>query len=172
MRDESVDFLARFLICQAIFLTKVNNTKQSFGVMFDFTNLILQEFIRTFNREKVCLSYLEKIFWNNIPVSPFEQSSKIYNYSYHKYRCKSTGKNFNVRTNTLFHETKVPLDKWFYTIWRIANSTNGISSVQLSKEIGIRQATACSMLHRIRECITSENHAKKGGRSHPFVSLL
>ena len=57
----------------------------------------------------------------------------------------------------------MPLDKWFYAIWKIANSTNGISSVQLSKEIGIRQATAWSMLHRIRMCMGAENVAKLSG---------
>lgn len=131
--------------------------------MFDFINLTLQEFIRKFNCEDVCLSYLEKRFWNNIPVSPFDPSSKVYNYGNHKYRCRNTGKNFNVKTNTLFHGTKVPLDKWFYAIWKIANSTNGISSVQLSKEIGIRQATAWSMLHRVRMCMSAENVAKMSG---------
>ena len=67
--------------------------------MFDFINLTLQEFIRKFNCEDVCLSYLEERFWNNIPVSPFDPSSKVYNYGNHKYRCRNTGKNFNVKTN-------------------------------------------------------------------------
>ncbi len=49
--------------------------------MFDFINLTLQEFIRKFNCEDVCLSYLEERFWNNVPVSPFDPSSKVYNYS-------------------------------------------------------------------------------------------
>ena len=75
--------------------------------MFDFINLTLQEFIRKFNCEDVCLSYLEERFWNNIPVSPFDPFSKVYKYGNHKYRCRNTGKNFNVKTNTLFHGTKV-----------------------------------------------------------------
>ena len=43
--------------------------------MFDFINLTIQEFIRKFNCEDVCLSYLEERFWNNVPVSPFDPSS-------------------------------------------------------------------------------------------------
>ena len=81
--------------------------------MFDFINLTLQELIRKFNCKDVCLSYLEERFWNNVPVSPFDPSLKVYNYGNHKYRYRNTGKNFNVKTNTLFHRTKVPLDKWF-----------------------------------------------------------
>ena len=87
--------------------------------MFDFINLTLQEFIRKFNCEDVCLSYLEERFWNNVPVSPFDPSSKVYNYGNHKYRCRNTGKNFNVKTNTLFHGTKVPLDKCFILFGRL-----------------------------------------------------
>lgn len=44
--------------------------------MLDFINLTLQEFIRKFNCEDVCLSYLEERFWNNVPVSPFDHPQK------------------------------------------------------------------------------------------------
>ena len=87
--------------------------------MFDFINLTLQEFIRKFNCEDVCLSYLEERFWNNVPVSPFDPSSKVYNYGNHKYRCRNTGKNFNVKTNTLFHGTKVHLTNGFMLSGRL-----------------------------------------------------
>lgn len=128
--------------------------------MFNFTKLTLVEFINTFKDEDTCLCYLEKIFWNGTPISPFDPTSKVYNYGGHKYRCKNTGKNFTVRTNTLFHKSKVPLTKWFYAIWSLVNRTNGISSVQLSKDIGVKQPTAWFMLHRIRNCFFSENDHK------------
>ena len=62
---------------------------------------------QAFPTEESCLTYLEQHFWKNGVVSPFDPTSKVYNYGNHKYRCKNTGKNFTVRTNTLFHSMKV-----------------------------------------------------------------
>ena len=118
---------------------------------------------KAFPTEESCLTYLEQHFWKNGVVSPFDPTSKVYNYGNHKYRCKNTGKNFTVRTNTLFHGSKVSLQKWFMAIWLIANYKKGISSCQLAKEIGVRQATAWHMLHRIRECFFCENDYKLDG---------
>ena len=118
---------------------------------------------QAFPTEESCLTYLEQHFWKNGVVSPFDPTSKVYNYGNHKYRCKNTGKNFTVRTNTLFHGSKVSLQKWFMAIWLIANYKKGISSCQLAKEIGVRQATAWHMLHRIRECFFCENDYKLDG---------
>ena len=47
-----------------------------------------------------------------------------------------------------------------YAIWSLVNRTNGISSVQLSKDMGVKQPTAWFMLHRIRNCFFAENDHK------------
>ena len=135
----------------------------------------LSSLSQAFPTEESCLTYLEQHFWKNGVVSPFDPTSKVYNYGNHKYRCKNTGKNFTVRTNTLFHGSKVSLQKWFMAIWLIANYKKGISSCQLAKEIGVRQATAWHMLHRIRECFFCENNHQLDGEvelDETFVEVL
>lgn len=131
--------------------------------MMDFTKLSFRDFIIEFSNEEVCLSYLEKEIWKGVPVSPFDPTSKVYNYGNHKYRCKNTGKNFTVKTNTMFHGSHVSLDKWFMAMWYSVNHKKGISSCQLARDIGVRQATAWFMLQRIRECFFSENNHKLDG---------
>jgi hypothetical protein len=129
----------------------------------NFIKLSFRDFIIAFSTEDACLEYLEKEIWNNVPVSPFDPTSKVYNYGNHKYRCKNTGKNFTVRTNSMFHGSKVPLSKWFMAMWYAANHKKGISSCQLGRDIGVRQATAWFMLQRIRECFFSENNHQLDG---------
>ena len=130
----------------------------------DFVKLTsLFSLTQAFPTEDSCLTYLEQHFWKDGVISPFDPTSKVYNYGNHKYRCKNTGKNFTVRTNTLFHGSKISLRKWFMAIWLIANYKKGISSCQLAKEIEVRQATAWHMLHRIRECFFCENDYKLDG---------
>lgn len=110
------------------------------------------ELVSTFPDEQSCIDHLEEIRWGGKVVSPFDEKSKVYKCSNNRYRCKETGKYFNVRTNTLFENTKVALQKWFLAIWLITSHKKGISSIQLSKDINVTQKTAWFMLQRIRNC--------------------
>ncbi len=67
------------------------------------------------------------------------------------YRCNQCKEDFTVRTGTIFERSHIPLHKWIYAMYLLLTARKGISSLQLSKEIGIRQASAWFMLHRIRE---------------------
>lgn len=56
-----------------------------------------------------------------------------------------------MRTGTVMERSKIPLVKWLHAMYLLATSRKGISSVQLSKELSIRQASAWFLLHRLRE---------------------
>jgi transposase-like protein len=51
----------------------------------------------------------------------------------------------------------VPLDKWLFAMYLVLTARKGISSVQLSKELGVTQKTAWFMLQRIREACGNDN---------------
>lgn len=120
----------------------------------------LLDVINTFSDEQVCIDYLESRRWNGNVISPFDSLSKVYNCKGNKYKCKNTGKYFNVKTNTLFDNTKIKLQKWFLAIYLITSHKKGISSIQLSKDIGVTQKTAWFMLQRIRACFGMDNNDK------------
>ena len=67
------------------------------------------------------------------------------------YRCATCAEDFTVRTGTIFERSHVPLHKWLYAMYLLVTARKGISSLQLSKEIGVTQKTAWFMLHRLRE---------------------
>ena len=67
------------------------------------------------------------------------------------YWCSDCGRYFSVRTGTALAHSKVPLRKWAIAFYLEATSPKGISSIALGRAIGVRQATAWFMLHRIRE---------------------
>lgn len=116
----------------------------------DFNSII--ELVKTFPDEQSCINHLEEIRWANGVISPFDSSSKIYKCKDNKYRCKNTGKYFNVKTNTLFDNTKIALQKWFLAIWLVTSYKKDISSLQLSKDIDVSQKTAWFMLQKIKAC--------------------
>lgn len=115
------------------------------------------ELLDTFKDEQSCIDHLEHLRWNGNVVSPFDPNSTVYKCKGNKYRCRKTGKYFNVKTNTLFDNTKISLRKWFVAIYIVTSHKKGISSVQLSKDINVTQKTAWFMLHRIRKCFGIEN---------------
>lgn len=124
----------------------------------DFNSLI--DIVKAFPTEEHCIAHLEQLRWNGIVVSPFDLSSKVYKCKGNKYRCKNTGKYFNVRTNTLFDNTKIELIKWFMAIWLVTSHKKGISSLQLGRDIDVTQKTAWFMLQRIRKCFGCENNSE------------
>lgn len=67
------------------------------------------------------------------------------------YRCNQCKEDFTVRTGTIFERSHIPLHKWLYGMYLLVTARKGISSMQLSKEIGITQKSAWFMLHRLRE---------------------
>ncbi len=115
------------------------------------------DLIKAFPNEQVCIEHLEQLRWNGNVISPFDATSKVYKCKDNKYRCKNTGKYFNVRTATLFDNTKIELQKWFLAIYIATSHKKGISSLQLAKDIDVTQKTAWFMLHRIRACFGLDN---------------
>lgn len=121
---------------------KQNNMMGEFKTIFDLQ--------KAFPTEQDCLNHLESILWADGVVSPFDATSKVYKCAGGKYKCKNTGKYFNVKVGSIFEDTKIPLIKWFMTLFIFSSHKKGISSHQLAKDIGVTQKSAWFMLHRLR----------------------
>ncbi|WP_420574367.1 IS1595 family transposase [Kordia sp.] len=115
------------------------------------------DLIKAFPNQQACIDHLELLRWNGNVVSPFDETSKVYKCKGNKYKCKNTGKYFNVKTNTIFDNTKIDLQKWFLAIWLVTSHKKGISSLQLGRDLNITQKSAWFMLQRIRNCFGIDN---------------
>lgn len=101
--------------------------------------------------EQDCIKAFEKIRWKDKPISPFDPTSKVYKCKGNRYRCRNTGKYFNVKTGSIFENTKLSLKKWFLALYVFASSKKGVSSHQLAKYVRITQKTAWFLDHRLRK---------------------
>lgn len=106
-----------------------------------------------FPTEVSCIKFLEEERWHGNITSPFDPTSKVWKCKNNRYRCKNTGKYFNVRTNTFLDSSNISLRKWFFAIWIVTSEKKGISSKQLAKHLGVTVKTAWFMAHRIRRNI-------------------
>jgi hypothetical protein len=113
-----------------------------------FTSII--QLLEVFPTEQHCIDRLEQIRWEGVVVSPFDETSKVYKCKGNRYKCVNSGKYFNVRTGTIFEDTKLPLQKWFMALYIFSSHKKGVSSHQLSRDLDITQKSAWFLLHRLR----------------------
>jgi transposase-like protein len=68
------------------------------------------------------------------------------------YKCKNKDcrKQFTVRIGTIFEDSHLPFTKWLMTIHLMMSSKKGVSSLQISRELGITYRAAWHMTHRVR----------------------
>jgi len=125
------------------------------------------EFLKKFPDERSARLHIENRRWHGKPVCPHcgeahrIQTRKAEGY----FRCLFCKTDFTVRTGTIFERSHVPLDKWLYAIYLLVTSRKGVSSLQVSKEIGVTQKTAWFMFQRLREACGSD-----AGRNGSFLS--
>src|SRR5918912_2383417 len=67
--------------------------------------------------------------------------------------CNSCHYHFSVTAGTIFHDTHLPLWKWFLAVYLIVESKKGISANQLKRMIGVSYKTAWYLSHRIRAAL-------------------
>ncbi len=110
-----------------------------------------------------CLNHLEKVRWNNIPVCPYCKSIKVSGLpKENRHHCNTCNTSFRVTVGTIFHKTKVDLQKWFLAISLVLNAKKGISSRQLSRDIEVNKDTAWFMIMRIRKAFVEYGDLLKG----------
>ena len=128
----------------------------------DKMNLV--ELIKDFADESKCRDYIEKLRWPNGVECPRCQSAKVYRIlKRDQLLCSSCEYQFSVTVDTIFHDTHLPLWKWFLATSLLCESKKGISACQIQRSLGISYKTAWYLCHRIRAAMLEVAPAKLGG---------
>ena len=112
---------------------------------------------------------------NGIPTCPKCGGDKIGGIkSRRKYQCKAKGCRcqFSSKTDTIFEDSPLGLDKWFVAVWSITNAKNGISSCELARDLGVTQKTGWFMLHRVRAAMATGSFRKIVGEIEADESFI
>lgn len=127
-----------------------------------YMNLI--EVMERYPDQESCIEHLERIRWRGTPVCPFCGCIEVVRKKEDgvgrvgRFHCSACKASFKVTHGTVFHGTKIPLQKWFLAISLIINAKKGLSSYQLQRDLDLNQKTAWCILTRIRA-----EMSKKGG---------
>jgi transposase-like protein len=137
--------------------------------------------------EDQCLDFIEKVRWpdgkircvrcgnDNVSritrtVNPkITRTEKKQNKRTRLYAClEPTCKHrFTPTVGTLFHDSHLPLAKWFAAVALIVHAKKGMSAMQMQRHLGVNYRTAWYMGHRIRKAMASGEGflAPQGGTS-------
>ena len=116
----------------------------------------LLETVSKFNSEEMCVRHFEKIRWPNGLRCVRCDSDKARRMTGEAakrflYWCPACRYQYSVTVGTIFHDSKIPLIKWFLAIYMICSAKKGIPSLQLKRELDLGSyESALYMTHRIR----------------------
>ena len=120
--------------------------------MHDKVTISTFQLFKLFPGQESARKYLEGRVWaKGVKCPTCASGDRITTRKAGYYRCNFCKLDFTVRTGTIFERSHVPLHKWIYAMCLLVTSRKGISSLQLSKEIGITQKSAWFVLQRLRE---------------------
>ncbi len=128
----------------------------------------LQEAIVYFSNPDNCIDYLAIRRWpNGKVVCPTCGSEGVsaFNPTRRTWKCAKhhAKREFSVKVGSVCEDSAIGLDKWMTALWLLANCKNGISSMELARDLDVTQKTAWFMLHRIRLALQDETFGKLGG---------
>jgi transposase-like protein len=138
----------------------------------------LLDVYKELNTEEKCLVFLEKMRWPGGVKCLSCESSRITRITSKGKTNKKSGKTspdrklwqcnecrfqFTATTGTIYHDTHLPLHKWFLAIALITESKKGISANQLKRALGVQYRTAWYLAHRIRKAMVEANPPKFKG---------
>lgn len=124
----------------------------------------LQQAIRYFSDEQVCIDTVASLRWPNGPGCPKCGHGEHYYLAIQKrWKCKKCGKQFSVKVGTIFEDSPIGLDKWLVALWMLVNCKNGVSSYEVGRALGLTQKSAWFVLHRLRLALQKSSLMKMGG---------
>ena len=114
----------------------------------------LVKLVERFHSEDACRTYLEELRWpDGIACPRCGDTSVSIVHERHQYDCNSCRYQFSVMSGTIFHDTHLPLWKWFLAVYTMVESKKGVSANQIKRELNVAYRTAWYLCHRIRDAM-------------------
>lgn len=118
-------------------------------INFNYFNSLIKV-INFFSTEKACEDAIIEARWHGDVVCPHCGKHHCTRRADGRFRCNKCKHNFSFKTNTIFENTKLPLQTWFVAMYLVSSHKKGVSSCQIMRDCDVTQKTAWFMLHKIR----------------------
>ncbi|HWZ15411.1 MAG TPA: IS1595 family transposase [Mucilaginibacter sp.] len=114
----------------------------------------INEFRRDYPNDDVCLDMIFKLRYAKMPCCPqCSQESNFKRITGRRcYQCADKDCQYQLypTAGTVFEKTRVSLVDWFYVIYLIGSTRNGVSAKEIQRQLGVTYKCAWRMGHQIR----------------------
>lgn len=119
----------------------------------------LQDFQRRFADERACREHLFRLRWpNGFECPRCSHDRHSFHSSRRLYQCAKCKYQVSVTAGTIFHKTRTPLVKWFWTIFLMTRQKSGVSMLAMQRMLGIKTyKTIWTMGHKIRKAMADKD---------------
>ena len=76
------------------------------------------------------------------------------------FQCSTCRRQTSPIAGTIFASTKLPLRTWFRALYHMTQTKQGISSIELGRRLGVRQNTAWTIRHKLKQVMMERDAAK------------
>jgi transposase-like protein len=129
--------------------------------------LSLQRFHKLYGTEEQCRALLFKYRWPNGFICPKCGHKHFYQLTARTlFQCCTCRFQSSLISGTIFESTKLPLTTWFLAIYLITQSKDGISSLSLSRCLGISANASLRMKHKLQQVM------KEADDAHPLNTMI
>ena len=75
-------------------------------------------------------------------------------------QCNRCRRQTSLTSGTIFHSTNLPLTKWFLAMHLLSQSKNGISALEMSRQVDIGYKTAWRMKHKLMQVMMEQEELR------------
>ncbi|WP_316805023.1 7TM diverse intracellular signaling domain-containing protein [Pedobacter nototheniae] len=137
------------------------------------TEVDFEEFSKIYPDKESCYEFLAELKWSNGYHCRKCSNDHYFNgHILHSRRCSKCGYEESVTTYTIFHNTRIPINKAFYMIFLIYSSKGKISSHKLSELLSIRQSTCWTFGTRIKKVMDDRKKTLKKSAKNGWSQLV
>lgn len=98
-----------------------------------------------------CLAHLESVRWGGVPECPYCTSdNSTERKGTKRYHCNTCNNSYSVTVGTVFHKTRLDLQKWFLMISLMLDAKKSMSARQMARHIEINKDTAHKNMMKLR----------------------
>lgn len=127
--------------------------------------MTLNDLTQLYSTDETCRALLKKLRWPYGAECLRCKSKKVFELSeYAKFECGECHYQFSVTTQTIFHDTHLPLETWLMAVLLLVEARKGISASQIKRTLSIGSyKTAWYLCHRIRAAMSQVERPMLGG---------
>lgn len=121
----------------------------------------IQSFIEQYGTEKQCHDHLFKLRWPDGFKCPVCDNGTYCEISKrHVYQCNQCHHQTSLIAGTIFHSSHLSLTKWFLAMFLLTQNKNGISALELSRQIEVSYNAAWRVKHKLMQVMLERDSAK------------